>query len=338
MKRFISMLTAVLLTVALLPCAGFAADGSLANFKSDGEAPVFSDVLPDDWFAPYVRAVSEVGLMIGDGEGRFDPEGDVTLAEVYAVAARIHAIYTTGSKAAADEYENDADKPWFYGYVKYCMDKGIMNGEPGDVTQPAFRIECASLLSRALSEKELTEINAIADNAIPDLPLSQNTENVYRLYRAGVLTGMDEAGNFCPESKVRRSEVAAIVSRLIDLSLRRSVAGLTHTAEDMNISLTAEEAAALLRAALTEAYENTYGAFTPLDSKPEESVPDAEYLRWVISHLEVSEETEDGYTFPVIFPFFVDRYSGMICKVYNGLHPVVKVFDPLSPYALSFAG
>ena len=134
-----SNLTAVLLTVTLLPCAGYAADGSLANFKSDGEAPVFSDVSPDDWFAPYVRAVSEVGLMIGDGEGRFDPEGDVTLAEVYAVAARIHAIYTTGSKAAADEYENDADKPWFYGYVKYCMDKGIMNGEPGDVTQPAFR-------------------------------------------------------------------------------------------------------------------------------------------------------------------------------------------------------
>ena len=67
MKRFISMLTAVLLTVALLPCAGYAADGSLANFTADGEAPVFSDVSPEDWFAPYVRAVSEVGLMIGDG-------------------------------------------------------------------------------------------------------------------------------------------------------------------------------------------------------------------------------------------------------------------------------
>ncbi len=338
MKRFITVLTAILLTVALLPCAGYAADGSLANFKSDGEAPVFSDVLPDDWFAPYVRVVSKAGLMIGVGEDRFSPEADITLAEVYTIAARIHAIYYTGSAEAADGYENNADKPWFYRYVKYCMDNGIMNGEPGDVTQSAFRIECASLLSSALPEKELTEINAVADNAIPDLPYSQNTENVYRLYRAGVLTGMDEAGNFCPESKVRRSEVAAIVSRLIDLSLRRSVAGLTHTAEDMNISLTAEEAAALLRAALTEAYENIYGTFVPLDSKPEEYVPDAEYLRWVISHLEVSEETEDGYTFPVIFPFFVDRYSGMICKVYNGLNPIMTEFDPLSSSALSFAG
>ena len=338
MKRFLTLLTAVLLTVTILPCAGFAADGSLANFKSDGEAPVFSDVLPDDWFAPYVRVVSKAGLMIGVGEDRFSPEADITLAEVYTIAARIHAIYYTGSAEAADGYENNADRPWFYRYVKYCMDNGIMTGEPGDVTQPAFRIECASLLSRSLPEKELTEINAVADNAIPDLPLTQNTENVYRLYRAGVLTGKDEAGNFSPESKVRRSEVAAIVARLIDHSLRRSVAGLTHTAEDMNTSLTAEEAAELLRVALTEAYENIYGTFVPLDSKPEEYVPDAEYLRWVISHLEVSEETEDGYTFPVIFPFFVDRYSGMICKVYNGLNPIMTEFDPLSPSALSFAG
>ena len=106
----------------------------------------------------------------------------------------------------------------------------------------------------------------------------------------------------------------------------------------MNTILTAEEATELLRAALTEAYENIYGTFTPLVSKPEEYVPDTEYLRWVISHLEVAEETEDGYTFPVIFPFFVDRYSGMICKIYNGLRTVVTVFDPQAPNALSFAG
>ena len=249
------------------------------NRRNNNKIVQYIDVPYESWYSEYVDVVSKAGLMIGVGENQFAPDEDITLAEVYTIAARVHAIYCNGSAEAADEYENNADKPWFYRYVKYCMDNGIMTGEPGDVTQPAFRIECVSLLSRALPEKELAEINAVADNAIPDLPLSQNTENVYRLYRAGVLTGMDDAGNFFPESKVRRSEVAAIVSRLIDHSLRRSVAGLTHTVEDMNTSLTAEEAAELLRAALTEAYENIYGTFTPLDSKPEEYVPDAEYLR-----------------------------------------------------------
>ena len=338
MKRILTCLMSVILSVIFLPCAVQAAEGSLANFTAESDALTFTDVTAEDWFAASVDCVSKTGLMIGVGGDCFAPEADITLAEIYTIAARIHATYYTGSTEEADEYNNPTDKPWFYGYVKYCMDNGIQPGEPGDVTQPAFRIECASLLSRALPEKELAEINAVEDNAIPDLPLSQGTESVYRLYRAGVLTGMDEAGNFCPESKVRRSEVAAIVSRLIDHSLRRSVAGLTHTAEDMNTILTAEEATELLRAALTEAYENIYGTFTPLASKPEEYVPDAEYLRWVISHLEVAEETEDGYTFPVIFPFFVDRYSGMICKVYNGLRTVVTVFDPQATNALSFAG
>ena len=225
MKQMIAVATALVLFL-ILPCAAFAADGSLSNFTNDAEALTFTDVSPEDWFFSSAEAVSKSGLMIGVGEDRFAPGADVTLAEVYTITARIHAIYYTGSAEAADGYENNADKPWFYGYVKYCMDNGIMNGEPGDVTQPAFRIECASLLSRALPEKELAEINAVADNAIPDLPSAQNTENVYRLYRAGVLTGMDEAGNFFPESKVRRCEVAAIVSRLIDPALRRTVTGL----------------------------------------------------------------------------------------------------------------
>lgn len=230
MKRFVSLLTAFLMSVLILPFAAFAMDGSLAHFTTDREALTFVDVSSGDWFAPYVQGVSKAGLMIGVGEDRFAPEADITLAEVYTVTARIHAIYHTGSAEAADGYDNREDKPWFYGYVKYCMDCGIMPGEPGDVTQPAFRIECATLLSRALPEDELLPINEVADNAIPNLPSSRDTENVYRLYRAGVLTGMDDKGTFQPESKVRRCEVAAIVTRLIDPTLRRTVTGLTDPA------------------------------------------------------------------------------------------------------------
>ncbi len=229
MKRFITLLTAFLLSVMILPFAANAIDGSLAHFTTSREILTFVDVSSGDWFAPYVQGVSKSGLMIGVGGDRFAPEADITLAEVYTVTARIHAIYHTGSAEAADGYDNRHDKPWFYGYVKYCMDNGIMPGEPGDVSQPAVRIECASLLSRALPEKELRAINTVEDNAIPDLPLSPdrpNAADVYKLYRAGVLTGVDEAGTFMPESKVRRCEVAAVVSRLIDPELRQKVKGL----------------------------------------------------------------------------------------------------------------
>ena len=233
MKRLIPLMT-VLLSIMLLPSAVLAADGSLAHFKSDAEAPAFSDVSPEDWFFDSVETVSKAGLMIGKGENRFAPDSDITLAEVYTIAARVHAIYFTGSAEAADEYDIQPDKPWSYGYVKYCMDKGIMPGEPGDAAQPASRVECASLLARAMSDKELTPINAIADNAIPDLSLSSDKPNiadVYKLYRAGVLTGMDSAGTFYPEAGIRRCEVAAITARLIDPELRRVLDGLSMSEE-----------------------------------------------------------------------------------------------------------
>lgn len=56
----------------------------------------FADVDAADWFAPYVDVCVEAGLMNGVGEGRFDPQGTVTLAQAVTLAARIHHIKNGG--------------------------------------------------------------------------------------------------------------------------------------------------------------------------------------------------------------------------------------------------
>ena len=47
--------------------------------------------------------------------------------------------------------------------------------------------------------------------------------NVYKLYRAGVLTGNDEKGTFAPLTSITRAEAAAIVSRMVDVNNRKTV-------------------------------------------------------------------------------------------------------------------
>ena len=42
----------------------------------------------------------------------------------------------------------------------------------------------------------------------------QYADDVYTLYRLGVLTGSDAVHSFRPESNIQRCEVAAIVARL----------------------------------------------------------------------------------------------------------------------------
>lgn len=55
------------------------------------EAGVFSDVRDSDWFAPYVRVCVDHGLMEGTGAGRFEPDRELTLMEVWALEAKLEA-------------------------------------------------------------------------------------------------------------------------------------------------------------------------------------------------------------------------------------------------------
>ena len=43
------------------------------------------------------------------------------------------------------------------------------------------------------------------------------------MYRAGIMIGNDGIGTFAPDSEIKRSEVAAIVTRMVDVSLRESI-------------------------------------------------------------------------------------------------------------------
>lgn len=45
---------------------------------------------------------------------------------------------------------------------------------------------------------------------------------VYAMYQAGILTGNDAYGTFTPYSTITRAEVAAVVSRMVDPSLRQA--------------------------------------------------------------------------------------------------------------------
>lgn len=69
---------------------------ALPSLAFGAERTTFVDVVPGDWFAPYVDVCVEAGLMKGVGGGRFDPQGTVTLAQAATLAARIHHIKNGG--------------------------------------------------------------------------------------------------------------------------------------------------------------------------------------------------------------------------------------------------
>ena len=190
----------------------------LGNFATVNTytAGQFADVAASYWGAPNIAKAYELGLMKGSSDSAFDPEGSVTVAQTVTMAARLHSIYTTGS-------ENFVQSGvWYQTYVDYCKANGILEKDFADYNAPAKRADFAAILASALPAEALSAINQVS--SIPDVAeASENGAAIYALYRAGILTGNDAQGTFGPETSINRAAAAAILARMADVSLRKTI-------------------------------------------------------------------------------------------------------------------
>ncbi|MDO5141493.1 MAG: S-layer homology domain-containing protein [Eubacteriales bacterium] len=215
-KRLCSLLLAALLALGAMPSA-------LAGYEyfvpQASYAPgQFTDVPEDAWYAPNVRAAYEYGLIDGTSATTFTPDAPLKVAEAVKLAVCLHQIYHTGQVTVA------RSQPWYQSYVEQALQSGILAAPRSDYTAPATRAVFASVLAAALPAQALPAINTVPEGAIPDVAATASyAPPVYLLYRAGVLTGVGD-GRFLPHDTIKRSEAAAIVTRMADPGLRRSVA------------------------------------------------------------------------------------------------------------------
>ncbi|SNS16271.1 Prenyltransferase and squalene oxidase repeat-containing protein [Anaerovirgula multivorans] len=94
----------------------------------------FKDVPTSHWANPYIKAVSDQGLMKGRSSGMFAPEETITGAEV--MTALVHALGLEGSAKPAN------GEAWYAGYIRVASKKGLLYPN-FDATKPATRAQCA---------------------------------------------------------------------------------------------------------------------------------------------------------------------------------------------------
>lgn len=184
------------------------------NVYSQGQ---FTDVPAGQWYTDSVKQAFELGLMVGESDSTFKPQDNVTVAQAITMAARVHSIYTTG----AESFQPSGI--WYQVYLDYAFQNGIISYAyyNSDVTQTATRAQFAEIFANALPAEALSPINKVTEGAIPDVPASAfYASHVYKLYRAGILSGSDVNGTFSPDSYITRQEAAAIVSRMAESSSR----------------------------------------------------------------------------------------------------------------------
>lgn len=189
-----------------------------ANVYHQGQ---FTDVSADQWYTQSVADAFELGLMKGNSTTTFNVNGNVTIAEAVTMASRIHCIYTNGS----DTIVPQSGPAWYQVYLDYAYRNHIISDAyyNSDVTQIATRAQFAEIFVNSLPEEGLSPINNISDGKVPDVPMSAPyAAAVYRLYRAGILSGNDATGTFSPFSFISRVEAAALVSRMAEANSRKA--------------------------------------------------------------------------------------------------------------------
>lgn len=175
----------------------------------------FEDVSPDSWYYTYVQMANNLGIMVGKSDTLFDPNAGMTLAEAATIAARIREEQYHEHTSFEPEGEH-----WYDVYVNYCYRNGIIEREISfDWDKKATRAEMAYLFSRC----DMTDyyINEVPITDIPDVSSkTAYSHEILDLYNKGVAVGSDEHLTFYPEAGVKRCEVAAIVARIMDNSMR----------------------------------------------------------------------------------------------------------------------
>lgn len=183
----------------------------------------FTDVSRSSWYYDSVRAAWEKDLIDGVTRTLYKPDDTLTVAQAIKLSAALHQMLNNSGKVTL----RNGPPYWYSSYVSYAVDNGIiekmyLDYTPAQMNAPVKRNEFVHIFYGAMSDYR--QINTVADNKIPDVITTDTYAlEIYTFYRAGILTGSDKNGTFYPTNDIKRSEVAAILSRMYDRTARKTV-------------------------------------------------------------------------------------------------------------------
>ena len=200
---------------------GVASNIVTAGDNKGSTAFPFTDVKTTDWFYGEVKGAYENGLINGITATEYRPNETLTVAQAIKLAAALHQLQKDGKVTLQNGTGN-----WYSSYVNYAVTNKIIESKYQNYTMAQMnaaitRSEFVHIFHGAMSSYPVK--NTVKDNALPDVKTTDTYgSDIYEFYRAGILVG-STGGYFKPNDAIKRSEVAAILVRMYDASVRQSI-------------------------------------------------------------------------------------------------------------------
>lgn len=137
------------------------------NLSSDFENNIFNDISAEHWAYKYIYALKENGVVNGDDNGNFNPEGKIINEEIVKMI-----VCLLGYKEMAEQQSG-----YPAGYTTVAAEIGITSNLNLKTKSPAIRSDAAIMISNALDTPIMVKKSEGEDENNADVYVILNGEN-----------------------------------------------------------------------------------------------------------------------------------------------------------------
>ncbi len=192
---------------------GYGLSGSTTVTGSDDQ--LFTDVASDAWYATYVEYAVENGIMSGMGDGTFDPNGNMTRAQMCQIIYNLAGNPEVSGDASYADVEANA---WYAPAVTWCIENDIAVGRSETEFAPTAAItreEVADILYRYSISQDMDV--AVASNTLgaftdADSISASMVDALSWAVDQGIVTGITDT-TIVPNGTATRAQIATMMMR-----------------------------------------------------------------------------------------------------------------------------
>jgi GH24 family phage-related lysozyme (muramidase) len=184
---------------------------------STGSTGVFRDVSSSAWYYSYVMEAYEKGIVSGNGDGTFSPDGALTRAQLVKLLANFDGVELSGYTASS--FTDVAAGTWYTAPIAWAAAQGYVTGYEDGTFHPndtVTREQMCTILSRYLADRQYITSQTLNTFTDGDQISDYAAAHVYACAALDLISGMED-GSFSPKSGATRAQAAAIFVRMCSL-------------------------------------------------------------------------------------------------------------------------
>lgn len=188
--------------------------------EDDQSSPTlsFSDVSENQWYYPYIMEACQLELMLGMGNGTFQPEGYLTRAQLVQLLVNLEGDVSLDEHTDTGFSDVPTDR-WYTGPLAWAVEQGYVLGMSDGTfrpDEPVTREQLCAILARYLRDKGIEPSQSPLTFSDADLITEYAREDVDFCTALGLIQGMGD-GSFSPTTGTTRAQAATVLLRMIDV-------------------------------------------------------------------------------------------------------------------------